>query len=297
MTARGVLVVLRFGVLLFVLVSISRLVCLAGELVTDEVMRLRVVRLAFPSGRISTLPTQQSRDIFPVKDPLNRVVARLKNSLEQGPDYEVVGPVAKNEENFATDITDFDRPPSNKRRVQMRLYRWKVVSGEPLLVAVLRYSFPNANPSRCCRAIGKVLLLSSTADRILDVLDKVPNAFTMFTEIRFLPQVGTSPEAFMIAADYSGAATLGVNSVILDASDGHLNPLMSVDTVVLYEADLENADVHTLTLDQYPRPVAGERRFFFVKKSYVEKGKVLRTPVTTSVSFPVGTGLPLDWLP
>jgi hypothetical protein len=280
----------------FVLVSISRSACFGGELVTDEAMRLRVIHLAFPTGRISTLPPQPSGDAFPIEDPLNRVVARLKNALEQGPDYQAIGPVAKNEKNPASDVTDFDRPASNKRQVQMRLYRWKANNGEPLLVAVLRYSFPNANPPRCCRVIGKVLLLSSTADRILDVLDKVPYAFTIFTEIRFIPQAGTAPELLIIGADYSGVSSVGVSSVILDASDGHLKPLMSISTMVLYEAELENADVHTLSLDEQRTLVAGGRRFFFVKKSYVEKGKVRRTPVTTNVSFPVGTGLPLDWL-
>jgi len=271
-------------------------VCLAGEVVTDEAVRLRVVRLAFPNGRISTLPPRPSGDVFAIKDPLNRVVARLKNVLEQGPDYEIIASVAKNEKDFASDITDFKHPPSNRRQLQMRLYKWKAKDGEPLLVAVLRYSFLNANPPRCCRAIGKVLLLSSTADRILDVLDKVTYAFTIFTEIRFLPHGDTRPEILMIVADYSGVASVGVSSVILDASGGHLKPLMSVDTVVLYEAELENADVHTLTFDERRTLVTGERRFFFVKKSYVEKGKVLPTPVTTSVSYPVGTGLPLNWM-
>jgi hypothetical protein len=115
----------------------------------------------------------------------------------------------------------------------------------------------------------------------------------MFTDIRFL-QGGTGSEKLMIAADYYGAASLRVRSVILDVLDNHLNPLMSVSTVVLYEAELENADVHTLTLDAHKTLVTGDKRFYFVKKSYVEKGNVLRTPATTGVSYPIGTGLPLQ---
>lgn len=70
---------------------------------------------------------------------------------------------------------------------------------------------------------------------------------------------------------------------------------MSVTTMVFYEAELENADVHTLTLDEGQTLLAGGKRFFFVKKSFVEKGEVLRRPVTSRVSYPIGTGLPLDW--
>lgn len=83
--------------------------------------------------------------------------------------------------------------------------------------------------------------------------------------------------------------------MVFDVVNKHLRPLIEVSTLVLYEAELENADVNTLALDEGRTRDAAGREFFFLKKSYIEKGKVLRRPVTTSVSYPVGAGLPLDW--
>ena len=294
-SARSLTRTLLYGPLIVALASVCSSTSRAGQLVTDETTRLKVLRLTFPNAKISTLPTQPVTKPFPVKDFLERVISSLQDNLEDSPAYKVIGPVAEREEGPASNITDPIRPPSNQRRVQMHLYRWERRDLEPLLVAVLSYSFLDANPPRCCRALGEVVLLSSEADRILDVLDKVPYAFTMFTDVRFLPGGSTSGELLMISADYSGVATVGVSSLILEVAENRLKPLISVPTVVQYEAELENADVHTLTFDERRTHLAGGDRFVFVKRSYVDKGKVLNKVVTTSVSYPVGTGLPLDW--
>ena len=285
----------QYGLLIPELAFLCSSMAFAGELVTDDSLRLRVLHLAFPAGQISTIPVQPREKPYPIEDPLRRVIAVLRNGLAHGPDYEVIGPVAKDEEAAASDVTRPDSPPSNKRQVQMHLYRWRVREGDPLLVAVLRYKFLNVYPARCCGAVGKVLLLSSTADRILDVLDKTPWAFTMFTDVRFIPSTGANPEMLMISLDFSGVATDGVSSAVLDVENGRLKPLIAVDTMLRYEeGELEKMDVHTLTLDERQTQAAGGKQFVFIKKSFVGKGEVLVDPVTTQVSYPVGTGLPLD---
>lgn len=143
--------------------------------------------------------------------------------------------------------------------------------------------------------IGKVLLLSKNADRLLDVLDKVPYAFTTFTNIHFLHNDRTAAEKLMISADSSGVATTSISSLVLDVSHRRLKPLIEVTTMILDEAPLDDLDVHTLTFDESRTNLAGGSRFFFVKKSYAERGKLFRTPVTSIVSYPAGTGLPMDW--
>ena len=75
----------------------------SGELVKDESMRLEVRGLAFPDAHISTLPGAADEKSSPVTDPLNRVIALVKNALEPNPEYVVVGPVAKNEEAHASE--------------------------------------------------------------------------------------------------------------------------------------------------------------------------------------------------
>jgi hypothetical protein len=83
--------------------------------------------------------------------------------------------------------------------------------------------------------------------------------------------------------------------VVFEAVNNKLHPILSVNTMVLYEAELEKADIHTLTLDKRRTLFGRGTQFFFFKKSYVEKGRVLAKPVTTTVSYRVGTGVPLDW--
>jgi hypothetical protein len=295
MSATGRLRAPQFGPLVMALVLVSYSAAHAGELVTDETLKLQVLRLTFPNTQISVIPANANETPYSVTDPLGRVVELAEPLLAPNHDYEIVGSVAKYEEEPASDITDLNRPPSDKRQVRMQLFRWRIANGGPLLLEVLSYSFANANPARCCRALGKILLLSSTGDHILDTLDTVPYAFTMFTSVEFFQVDGTDAEKVMIGGDFSGVATVGVNSVVLDVSHQRLTPLMSVTTGVLYEEELENTDVHTLVLDERRTRAAGGKRFFFIKKSYVEKGKIRRTPVSSVVSYPIGTGLPLDW--
>jgi hypothetical protein len=178
----------------------------------------------------------------------------------------------------------------------MQVYRRKPTrEGEAILVAVLSYSFPDANPARCCRAIGKVLLISNTEDRLLDKFDKVPCAFTMFTSVRFLDIDGSGAEKLMVDADTSGVASIGVSSAVFDLSNYNLNSILSIDTMVFYEADLEDLDIHTLALDERQTVHSQGRWFFFVKKTFAEKAKLFAKPHSTSVSYSVGYGVPLDW--
>jgi hypothetical protein len=267
----------------------------AAEIVADEITRRAVLQLAFPNARILSLSGQAKREPYAVTDPMGRPVAMLSSSLEY--EYEVIGLVAKEEEEPAIDIRRLpERWLSDKRHVSMQLYRWNPANnGEALLVAVMDYSFPDANPARCCRAVGKILLLPIAADHIFDKFDKVPYAFTTFTSVRFVDVDGSGTEKLMVGADTSGVASTGVSSAVFDLSSHKLTPLLSIDTVVLYEADLNDLDIHNLTLDE--RGTIGTKglRFFFVKKTFAEKANVLAKPRTSRVSYPVRHGVPLDW--
>ncbi len=270
--------------------------CNAAQLVSDEPTNLHVLRLVFPNMRISVLPKQPAEKASPVTDPFQRVIALVKNGLEHGTEYDVVGPVAKNEEDSASDITDPKRSASEERKIRMEAYRWDTgPNGGRLLVAILSYEFVNANPPRCCHGLGKIVLLSSNADRVLDTIDKMPYAFTMFTSVQFLKLGGTGAEKLMIGADFSGVGTIGINSAVFDVSRQRLNPLLSLATMVLAEADIENLDISTMTLDERGTLLAQGKSFVFTKKTYASGKQVLTMPRTETVSYPVGKGVPLDW--
>ena len=163
-----------------------------------------------------------------------------------------------------------------------------------MLVAILSYSFRGANPARCCRAIGKVLLLSNGGERVVDTFGGMPWAFSAFMDVRFLND-GSGTEKLMVGVDTYGPATLIVDSAIFDLSKGRLTPVLSVQTMVLYEQELENIDVHTLTLDEGRTTSAKGTRFYFVKRMFADKKKLPATPVVTIESYPAGSGLPLNW--
>lgn len=279
------------------LVLVLVTICHAAELVPDEPIRFQALRLIFPRATISVLPTRPDETPYPVTDPLGRVVAVIGNGLDHEHEYEVVSPAGDAEKHAASDITRLQLPErwtSDKRQLRMQLYRWTGASypEPPLYLAVIGYTFMNANPPRCCRAVGRVLLISSTLDRVLDSFEEMPYAFTAFTSIRFF-DTGGHADKLIVSADFSGVASIGVKTAVFDIVNSKLNPLLSVDTVVLFE--LENADVHTMTFDEHRRPLGKGREFVFIKKTYVEKGKVLGKPATTKVSYPVGTGIPLKW--
>ncbi len=270
--------------------------CNAAQLVADQPTNLQVLRLVFPKMRISVLPKPPAEKASPVTDPLQRVIAFEKNGLEQATEYDVVGPVAKDEEGSAGDITNPRRPVSEDRKVRMEIYRWSTgPNGGRFLVAVLSYEFLNANPPRCCRGLGKIVLLPDNADRVLDTIDKMPYAFTMFTSVQFLKVGGTGGEKLMIGADFSGVGTIGINSAVFDVSHQKLTPQLSLTTMVLAEADLDALDIYTMTLDEPRTLLADGKRFVFTKKTYASGKQVLTMPRTETVSYPVGAEVPLNW--
>jgi hypothetical protein len=268
--------------------------CNAAQLVTDEATNLKVLRLIFPGMRTSVVSKRKSEKPWPVTDPLGRVIALVKDGLERGKDFTVVGPVSKEEEGPASDLRDYQHR-SDQRYVRMEVFRWSSSTGEPFLVAVLNYTFRNANPPRCCRALGRIVLLSNDAGRVLDSFDKVPYAFTMFTSLQFLNVNISGSEKLMIGADFSGAGTVGINSAVFEVSHEKLNPVLSVTTMVLSEADVEDSDIHTLTLDEQRTLLTNGKEFFFVKKTYASGKQVFQTPRIETISFPVATGIPVDW--
>ena len=289
---------MRFAVAFAAILVFDTAPASAADRVADEESRVEALRLIFPGARVAVLPAKADEELGSVADPIGRVVATVRNALAPGPEYSVIGPVSKDEEDAATDIT---RPVkeqwvSDKRKLRMQLYRWNRTDSpqSPLHLAILNYVFTGVQPARCCHAVGRLVLLSGTLDRVLDSFEVAPWAFSMFTSVAFI-DVGGSGEKLMIGVDYSGVSSIGVQSVVFEALNNKLNPVLSVNTMVLYEAELENADIHTLTLDEHRTPLGKGKQFVFFKKSYVENGKVLDKPVTTTVSYRVGTGIPLDW--
>jgi len=271
----------------------------AAQLVTDETVRLRVLHTAFPNARISNSPAAtESKQSLPGGankqeigfDTLGAISNELTDALEGERRYDVIGSVSKDEETPASDIT---APPKNrlsdKRQVRLRLYRWQGrLEVEPVLVAFLNYSFPDAKPAHCCGAVGKLLLTSDAVDRILAHFNKTSFAFTSFTSIRFLDINDDGTEEVLVGEDFGGGASTGVNLAIFDLSHGTFNLKFQVTTAVF--SAMEDFEEYVLTLDEQRTVSAKGETFHFVKKTYAANGKAHPKPIVTRISYPAGTG-------
>ena len=265
-----------------------------AESVTDESIRLRVLRLVFPNAAISrSLPGVKQT---PVQGPLgiDAFSESFRDALEDEQEYDVVGSVGKDEALAAEDITSsaHDRF-SEKRRVRLLLFRWRSNRGDQSsLVAVINYSFSEANPARCCLAVGKVVLLSDTGDRVLSMLDRMPNAFTTFTAIKFLSAGGAGRETLFLSVDFGGAGTIGINTAIIDLSNQRLTPLRWLPTAISYDIE----EKFTMALDEPRTKRSKGKRVWFIKTTYAKKGKRFPAPVTSRESIEIGTkAVRLDW--
>jgi hypothetical protein len=289
----------RFATMFLTLWLWGTSIAFGAEIVTDETLRLQVLRTEFPKATISTghraeNPTKASRtpEMQPFWDSMNDALA---NETE----YQVVGPVEKEEEGAAElGIGLKEQRFSDKRRARLLLYRWRSKNGDQSnLLAILNYSFPEASPARCCRAIGKVLLLSTSGDHVLANVDQMPNAFTTFMAVKFLDAGSTGNEKLLIGADFAGAGTAGMDSAVFDLSNQKLTPLGWATTAVYFGLEKKDEEMFTMTLDEPRTRMSKENRIWFIKRTYIEKGKKFPKPISRSASIRLNSkGVKLDWL-
>jgi hypothetical protein len=291
-------IVLRFATVLVALLLLSLPVAHAAELVTGEATRLRVLRLVFPNATISSSPARLREKSSPASH-LEPLAESLTDALEQEQEYDVVGPVAKDEEPAAEN--DPTRSPgkqfADRRRVRFLLYRWHSKNNDqPSLLAVINYLFPDASPARCCRAVGKVMLLSDSGDRIIAVLDRMPNAFTTFAAVKFVDAGSSGTEELVLGMDFAGAGTVGVNTAIFDLSGQRISPLGWLTSAVYYGLETKGEELYTMTLDERQTRLSKDRRIWFTKKTYIYKGKRLATPSRSMTSIHLGNkAVALNW--
>jgi hypothetical protein len=262
-----------------------------AEAVIDEAIRMRVLRLMFPNGRISASPIRAWDASVKVKglEPL-----QLNDALRSERLYDVKGALTNAaEKEAATDVTD-PEAPSDKRIVRLRLYRWTAGKEDrPYLIGVLHYRFYNKQPALCCQAIGELLLLSEDGAGLLDCVAKMPSDFTIFTSVRFADLKGDGSQTLLLSADFSGPGTVGVGTVALTVAHQKLKTLFWTTTAV--KSSLGNG-MFTLALDEDRTRLAKGRQYWFIRKTYVEEGGGAHTPPLTSrVSFPVNDQVPVDW--
>jgi len=269
--------------ILMAFLAVASVPARSAELLTNQAIRLRVLQTTFPGATIS-------RSTGPLEDlSLNLDCCKelpLNDAFKDDHLYEIVAPPTKAEADPASDVTEPEKPLSTKRLVRLQVYRQGSQDGhKPLLVAIVNYWFRPANPPNCCQAIGKVLLLSAHGDRVLDSFDNMPNAFTMFTSIKFLDVDNSGIEKLFLAADYSSPGDVGINLKVFDVSGLKIRPVLEIGSASSWP------EKYSLTFDQMETVAAKGKRFWFTKIVYGPNGTELLKPVISKVSFSVGEGV------
>jgi len=289
----------RFAQVLVMLWTCGASTGFSAEIVTDETLRLQVLRTEFPNATISIAQRAEKSAKASLNPEMQPLWDSMNDVLANESEYQVVGPIEKQEEGPAEfGSGSKEQQFSNRRRVRLLLYRLRSKRGEQSnLVAVLHYSFPEAKPSRCCRAIGNVLLVSMSGDHVLAKVDGMPNGFATFTAVKFLDVRSTGNEALLIGADFAGAGTEGVNTAVFDLSSHELTTLGWTTTSVYSGLEKKDEAMFTMTLDEQRTRLSKENRVWFVKKTYIDKGKKFRKPITGRASIRLNSkGVPLDWM-
>lgn len=266
---------------------------IGAELLTDEQTRMQALRLMFPSARVSDTLTK------PADGSYNNLIGSEKlpliDALRDERQYRVTAPAESDERDEAGDVAEPDKPLSDTRLVRLRLYRLRASAvREHLVLAIMSYSFADVNPPRCCRVIGRIALLSAELTSVLDTIRNMPYAFTIFTVIRFFDANGDGTEDFIVSADFSGAATVGIDTAIFDVKSRKLKPIMWLTTAVSYQ--LEDAEMFTMTIDEKRTRAAKGKRYYFLKQTYIEKGRSFSRPrLSIESRRVVRSGIVLDW--
>jgi hypothetical protein len=89
---------------------------------------------------------------------------------------------------------------------------------------------------------------------------------------------------------------VGIDTAVVDLSNQKLTPLGWTTTAVYSGLEKEEEEMFTMTLDDQRTRLSKGNRVWFVKKTYIEKGKIFLKPTTGNASIRLNsTGVPLDW--
>jgi len=160
--------------LLMALLVVASIPARSAELQTNEGIKLRVLRTAFPGATIS-------RSTSPLEDLSLKLECckelPLNDAFKDEHLYEIVAPATKAEEDPASDVNEPEKPLSTKRLVRLQVYRLRSQdAGDPLFVAIVNYWLKPATRRTaaklsagycCCRQMVSVWWTASMPCRTL----------------------------------------------------------------------------------------------------------------------------------
>jgi hypothetical protein len=124
-----------------------------AQLVTDESLKIEILRAAFPQAKVVE-SQQEPLDWTPFPWPDNDLTDALAGEKE----YEASGPPDKFEQGWTTDMGDISDAKHEMRRVRLRAYR---LSGTQDYVALAHYQFTGIQTHvPCCEWFARLFVLS-----------------------------------------------------------------------------------------------------------------------------------------
>jgi hypothetical protein len=258
----------------FALFFIATLAIADTPPIADENLRMSALRAIFPGMQISLVPGKRIDDSWPTKQEPRELYG--PDALAKEKVYRVIGKAMNEAEGCTSEDLGTPGKFVDVRLVRFRLFRWPKSTG---VLAVLQYSFEDANPSLACSSIGLLVQLANG-----DGTWKVGDRYLLETmhhwslqAIRMLDLTGDGLDELVVESDFGGAGTWGTNLLVFDLTQTKFEEIFSTNSRISFETD----DMYKQVLD-VPRTVQQRgKRFCFTKTTMVEATEAFRPPRVT----------------
>jgi len=250
-----------------------------GEEVTDERLRMEILRVAFPEATVSPMDTSS-----PWFDKRWHSIG-VEDGLLGEKEYQVTAPLDDEEEGWAQDVV-------NGKKSDTRLLRLKVSRvrspGDHRYIAFTQYRFPAITPPMCCIYFGRVYLVTKTSAgwKSIHTGESLIYRGKAVGAVGLVDLTGDGIEEVLFEGEYTGVAprgsVRGMNMKVFDISGHTFRTLLEAQTARL-EAD---GNDYRRILDLIRTRQAHAREFFFVKTTYGRKGRRLPKPAVEHEVLP-----------
>jgi len=245
-----------------------------AELVTNEVVRIEVLRTAFPQTNISVSqkkPLDWKASPWPGHD--------LTDALSGEKEYDEVGNLDKSEETWATGVSEPDMNDTHEtRRLRVRVY--EMSNGRSTTyVALANYTFVGIQDhSFCCEWFARLFVVSrqGTGWNVQRTNDSLVNRAKTIRSFQLIDLDGDGREEVLVEAENTATGyRRWITMNIFGIDSGTLIKLAEVDTLSTNDA------IHT----QYSRELdaartrgAAGKSIFFRSTVYGTEHKQYSTP-------------------
>jgi len=246
--------------------------------VTDEVLRLQVLRAIFPGMEIARLPLQPVKHVLQTTTPSSspyQIVAT--DAFADDTAYTVRGRATNGIEECASEDV-VTRQRSLIREVKFRVFPARASVGRSFVV-VAQYRFLGIESvAGACWSIGMAVRVRGFESSGYEVQGRYlfqPWHHGGIASIRMIDLDGEGNNYLAVDSDWGGAGVAGSSFYIFDLRQAHFGPvLIGLSSI----EGGEEEQLATATIDISRTRLKRARSFCFVRRTMIEAGHPLPTP-------------------